>query len=159
MLTAEPLHRVCEAVKSFDESLEPIIYDEPLKTTEEAARALRVEIGQIAKSLLFRSDDNYGLFVAAGDVRVNQKKVKKLLGGKKAKMASPEEVEQITGFKVGAVCPFGLLQQVPIFIDESLQRFNIVYTAAGIPESLLPVSYEKLLEITKGTVINVAAED
>lgn len=159
MSVITPLDRVREHVQKFDTNLEPIVYEEALKTSDEAAQALGVDVAQIAKSILFRSNDAYGLFVAAGDIRIHPKQVKKCLGGKKPKMASPEEVLQVTGFRVGAVCPFALLQEVPIFIDESLQRFDTVYTAAGIPESLLPVSYSKLLDMTKGVSINAAAPE
>lgn len=159
MSITSPLERVRKHVQKFDTNMKPIIYEEALKTSEEAAQALGVEVAQIAKSILFRSNDVYGLFVAAGDIRIHPKQVKKCLGGKKPKMASPKEVLQVTGFQVGAVCPFALLQEVPIFIDESLQRFDIVYTAAGIPESLLPVSYSKLLDMTRGESINAAAPE
>lgn len=154
-----PLERVREYVKRHDPSLEPLVFAEMMKTSEEAARVLGVEIGQIAKSILFRSKDRYGLFVAAGDVRIHPKQVKKCLEGGQPKMASPEEVVEITGFQVGAVCPFALLQEVPVFIDESLRRFPVVYTAAGIAESLLPVTFEQLVEMTKGTIIDAASEE
>lgn len=156
MKTLSPLERVCKHVKQFDESLQPLVYEEAMKTSDEAAQRLGVEVAQIAKSILFRSDDRYGLFVAAGDVRIHAKQIKACLGGKKPKMATPEEVTEITGFVVGAVCPFGLLHDIPIFVDTSLQRFSTIYTAAGIAESLLPLSYEKLLTITGGTPINAA---
>ncbi|MFY0546165.1 YbaK/EbsC family protein [Brevibacillus sp. H7] len=154
-----PLDRVRTFVKRFDPSLEPMVFDEPMKTSEEAAQMLGVEVGQIAKSILFRTRERYGLFVAAGDVRIHTRQVKACLGGGQPKMASPEEVLSITGFEVGAVCPFALREEVPVYIDESLRRFPVVYTAAGIAESLLPVSFEQLVEITGGTVINAASEE
>lgn len=61
--------------------------------------------------------------------------------------------------QVGAVCPFALLQEVPVFVDASLQRFDVVYTAAGIAESLLAVTYEQLLAITKAQVIDAASAE
>lgn len=159
MMNTSPLERVERYVQQFDSSIVPLLFPEPMKTSEEAATGLGVEIGQIAKSILFRSHDEYALFVAAGDVRIHAKRVKAAFNGAKAKMASPEEVEAVTGFQVGAVCPFALLQEVPIFIDASLQRFSHVYTAAGIAESLLPVSYEQLLKMTNGRVIDAASAE
>jgi prolyl-tRNA editing enzyme YbaK/EbsC (Cys-tRNA(Pro) deacylase) len=70
-------------------------------------------------------------------------------------MASVEEVMEITGFQPGAVCPYALATNLPIYLDESLDRFDTVYTAAGIPESLLPVSLDVLKDMTGGTVINL----
>ncbi|WNC15752.1 YbaK/EbsC family protein [Brevibacillus brevis] len=152
-----PMERVMHHVKQFEPALEPLLFAEPLKTSEQAAEALGAEVGQIAKSILFRAGEQYALFVAAGDVRIHPKQVKAALGSGKAKMASPQEVEAVTGFQVGAVCPFGLAEQVPIFVDSSLQRFAHVYTAAGIAESLLPVSWEQLLKMTGGQVIDAAS--
>ncbi|WP_028401878.1 YbaK/EbsC family protein [Ectobacillus panaciterrae] len=149
-----PFHRVREYVKKFDNSLEPIEFEERTNTVEEAAKALGIEGAQIAKSILFKSGDRFGLFVTAGDIRINQKKVKMLLGTGKPKLATPEEVQEITGFKIGGVCPFALNKDVPVFLDESMKRFDIVYTAAGTAQSALPITFEKLQTITSGIVIN-----
>lgn len=154
-----PFNRVKEYVKSFDQRLDPIAFEEKTNTVEDAARALGVEGAQIAKSILFKSGDRFGLFVTAGDVRVNQKIVKSVLGSGKVKMASADEVEQVTGFRVGGVCPFALNQEVPIYLDESMKRFNTVFTAAGTAQSALPITFEQLQSITNGTVINVQNEE
>lgn len=154
-----PIERVRRFVQAFDPDLQPIIFPVKTRTSEEAANVLGVEVGQIAKSILFRAEDAYGLFVAAGDVRVNQSKVKRLLGGKKPKMASPEEVAAVTGYQVGAVCPFALATDVPIYLDQSMQRFDLLYTAAGTVESVLPISFDRLREVTGGTVINMEQAD
>ncbi|MGO0059592.1 YbaK/EbsC family protein [Brevibacillus fluminis] len=157
MITANRFEDVRLFVKQHDEKLEPILLPEKVPTSEAAARVLGVEVGQIAKSILFRAEDKFGLFVAAGDVRVDQKKVKQLLGGKKPRIATPEDVVEITGFQVGAVCPFALRTDVPIFIDESLRRFPVVYTAAGVVESMLPITFDELVAVTKGMVVQAAA--
>ncbi|UFJ41068.1 YbaK/EbsC family protein [Brevibacillus humidisoli] len=149
-----PINRVRDYVAAHDPSIVPIEFAEETKTVEDAARVLGVEPGQIAKSILFRAGEQYGLFVAAGDVKVSAKVVKALLGGK-PRMAKPQEVEEVTGFRVGGVCPFALAQEVPIFLDESMKRFSTVYTAAGTANSVLPVSFAQLQEITGGTVVEM----
>lgn len=154
---ASPIERVTKYVKQFDPALEPLVFAEPMKTSESAAEALGVEIGQIAKSILFRSDERFALFVAAGDVRIHPKRVKAAFGTGKPKMATPQEVEAITGFQVGAVCPFALQTDIPVFVDQSLNRFPVVYTAGGIAESLLPVSFEALTQMTRAQIIDAAA--
>lgn len=156
-MKTSPLERVERYVRQYQPTLAPLLFSQPLKTSEQAAEALGVEVGQIAKSILFRAGEQYALFVAAGDVRIHASQVKAAFGSAKAKMASPKEVEAVTGFPVGAVCPFALLQDVPVYVDRSLQRFSVVYTAAGIAESLLPVTYEQLLQMTGGQVIDAAA--
>ncbi|MDQ0200122.1 YbaK/EbsC family protein [Neobacillus ginsengisoli] len=151
--------KVRDYVKKFDENLEPLEFKEKTNTVEEAANVLGVKGAQIAKSILFKAGGQFGLFVTAGDIRVNQKKVKMLLGAGKPKLATPEEVEDITGFKVGGVCPFALNKEVPIYLDESMKRFDLVYTAAGTAQSALPITFEKLQEITNGLVIDTQTAD
>jgi prolyl-tRNA editing enzyme YbaK/EbsC (Cys-tRNA(Pro) deacylase) len=65
----------------------------------------------------------------------------------------------VTGFQVGAVCPFALASDIPILVDSSLQRFDAIYTAAGVAESLLPVSFEALIEMTGAQLIDAASAE
>jgi prolyl-tRNA editing enzyme YbaK/EbsC (Cys-tRNA(Pro) deacylase) len=114
-----------------------------------AAARIGVEVGQIAKSLLFRAKDgSYHLVVCAGDKRVNSSKLKALVGSK-ASMADAEETERVTGFPPGGVCPFGL-EGVAIWIDESLAAWKTVYPAAGTDSTGVPTSFEALLAVTGG---------
>jgi prolyl-tRNA editing enzyme YbaK/EbsC (Cys-tRNA(Pro) deacylase) len=147
-----PYERVKNYLSGLEEPIEPFLLEVEMHTAAEAAAALGVEVGQIAKSILFEAGDRYGLFVSAGDVRVDQKKVRQLLGGK-VKLALPETVECITGFQVGGVCPFALATDVPVYVDPSLRRFAVVYTAAGVPESLVPINAERLVQLTGATWI------
>jgi len=148
------VNRVRRMVKEFDANLAPLVLNTATSTVEEAARALGVEPGMIAKTLLFRAGEAYGLFVVAGDRRVNTKKVKELLGSK-PRLATPEEVKEITGFRIGGVCPFALATEVPVYLDASLQRFDVIYPSAGSPHSALPINFIKLKQITWGTVVEV----
>lgn len=154
----QAFERVRNFLEKFDMELVPVEQQQTTKTSVEAAEALGVELGQIAKSILFRCKDRYGLFVAAGDIKISDKKVKGLLGGGKAKIASPEEVEKITGYRVGGVCPFDIDAEVPIFIDRSMQRFDVVYAAAGTSFSMLPISVNQLKKVTGGTVADIARD-
>lgn len=116
-------------------------------TAESAARRIGVEVGQIAKSLLFRDRaGGYHLVVCAGDVRVSSSKLKRLVGSAAA-MANAEEAVRVTGFAPGGVCPYGVVG-VAIHLDASLQRFATVYPAAGTDASGVPTTYEQLLAIT-----------
>lgn len=126
-------------------------------TAESAARRIGVEVGQIAKSLLFRDRGGaHHLVVCAGDVRISSSKLKKLLGSS-AQMAGGEEALRVTGFAPGGVCPFGV-EGVPIYVDESLKRFATVYPAAGSDASGVPTTYAQLLAITGGTACDVGRE-
>ncbi|HZK18020.1 MAG TPA: YbaK/EbsC family protein, partial [Clostridia bacterium] len=67
----------------------------------------------------------------------------------------PKEVESVTGYNVGGVCPFALKEEIPIILDESMRRFDVVYTAAGTANSALPITFNKLKEITGGQAMSV----
>ena len=149
------LDRAKKFLEKYDLNLVPVEHEKTTKTSAEAAETLNVELGQIAKSILFRCGDSYGLFVAAGDIKISDKKVKALLGGKKAKIAKPEEVEKITGYPVGGVCPFDIEATVPIFLDHSMQRFDVVYTSAGTSHSLLPITPDQLKKVTGGSFVDM----
>ncbi len=155
MTENQALARAIKHLEKFELNLVPREHEKTTKTSIEAAEALNVALGQIAKSILFRSGGRYGLFVAAGDIKICDKKVKNLLGGGRAKIAKPEEVEEITGYKVGGVCPFDIDSSVPIYLDQSMQRFDVVYTSAGTPHSLLPISFEQLQKVTGGEVVDI----
>jgi prolyl-tRNA editing enzyme YbaK/EbsC (Cys-tRNA(Pro) deacylase) len=125
-------------------------------TAETAAARIGVPVGQIAKSMLFKGKDGtFRLVVAAGDTRINSGLLKKATGAKH-RMASSEETFEATGFRPGGVCPFGLEEQgIEILLDASLSAYEIVYPAAGTDATGVPVSPEKLLEVTGATQVDV----
>lgn len=130
--------------------LKIIEFEDSTSTCELAAAALGVEVGQIAKTLVFMGDGRPLLVVASGDTKIKSGKLKKLLGVSKVRMADPETVKQVTGYPVGGVCPLALPQKLPIYLDDSMRRFPVVYAAAGTPRSALPVNMEQLQQITGG---------
>jgi prolyl-tRNA editing enzyme YbaK/EbsC (Cys-tRNA(Pro) deacylase) len=152
------LERAYRYLVQFNLDLQPQEHEQTTKTSIEAAEALGVEVGQIAKTILFRAGECYGLFVAAGDITIDSKKVKALLGGGKVRIAKPEEVERITGYRVGGVCPFDIDPGIPIFIDDSMRRFEIVYSAAGSSHSFLPITLEQLKLVTGGSIVEMQKE-
>ena len=99
---------------------------------------------------MFLADQNPVLVVASGDVKINSGKLKRYLGVSKVKMAAPETVLQSTGYAVGGVCPVALAQPLNVLLEKSLQRFEVVYTAAGTPQSALPLTMEQLQQATDG---------
>lgn len=146
----DQIGRVSAFLKHRNPELEIIFLEADISTSYLAAQALGTEVGQIAKSILFKTkNEQFLLIVSAGDVKVDNKAVKELIGSR-ARMANAEEVEQVTGFSVGGVCPFALKQEVPIYLDESLKRYDVVYTAAGTANTALPISFTELCRITSG---------
>ncbi|MGI6225003.1 MAG: YbaK/EbsC family protein [Peptococcales bacterium] len=150
-----PIDRVKEFLDRQEIKLEVIEFPEGMtETCELAAEALGVEPAQIAKSLLFVGKKTNVLVVTCGDEKVDQKKLKEHFGDK-FRFARLEEVEELTGFPPGGVCPFALKNEIPIIIDKSIARFPVVYAAAGNSGSAVPVNLEQLLEITQGELLSV----
>jgi prolyl-tRNA editing enzyme YbaK/EbsC (Cys-tRNA(Pro) deacylase) len=112
-------------------------------TVELAAKALNIEGARIAKSLSYLVDGGAVLVVAAGDIRVDNRKFKDTFHTK-AKMLTPEQATEMIGHAVGGVCPFGVNEGVKVYLDESLKRFETVYPAAGSSNSAAQMTFEEL---------------
>ena len=108
-----------------------------------AAKALGVEGARIAKTLSFQLESGCILIVAAGDARIDNHKFKEQFH-KKASMPAPEVVEREIGHPVGGVCPFGVNEGVPVYLDESLKRFETVFPAAGTANSAIELTIDEL---------------
>lgn len=132
--------------------------DESTATVEDAAKAHGVPPSMIAKSLAFALKDRNIMIIAKGDARVDNKKYKSTFG-QKARMLKPDEVLEITGHPVGGVCPFALKSPMEIYLDRSLQDFEVVYPAAGAPNSSIKITPQRLKEITKATWVDVCQDN
>ena len=119
-----------------------------------AARAHGVEPGRIAKTLAFRlGDGRIIVLVASGDARIDNRKFKSAFG--KGKMLPPDEVVAVTGHPVGGVCPFGLAQALPVYLDRSLKDFDEVLPAAGAIHTAVRVTPAQLAAVTEGHWVDV----
>lgn len=131
-----------------------ILTFEDTSTVSKAADALGVTPGEIAKSLLFKVKDNFIMILMAGDKRIDNRKFKDIFNAK-AKMPEADEVSEATGHPVGGVCPFGLKQSIPIYLDYSLQAYGRVFPAAGAGNTAIELSINELEEITHGQWVDV----
>ena len=152
LLDKEAVKKVEELLKKFDQKLSVIILDTSARTALEAASSLGCEVGAIVKSLLFKTDNSFTLFLVSGDKRASLNKIKKNLIIEDASMATADEVKKITGFAIGGVSPIGHLNKIPIIIDNSLGRFENLYAAAGHPNCVFKIDFTNLQKITKGLV-------
>ena len=112
-------------------------------TVELAAAAVGVEGARIAKSLSFKVEDSPIIVVAAGDAKVDNGKYKAQFHTK-AKMLTHEEAHDLIGHDVGGVCPFALPEDVNVYLDVSLKRFETVYPAAGSSNSAIELTCGEL---------------
>jgi len=155
LLDKEPVKRVEKFLKGFDQSLEVIVLENSARTAKDAAIALGCDVGAIVKSLLFKIGDNFTLCLVAGDKRCSLNKLKKIKNIKDISMASPEEVKTQTGYTIGGVSPVGHLNNVEIFIDKSLERFNELFAAAGHPNCIFKINFKDIQKITNGKVEDI----
>ena len=144
--------RAEKSLKKFDQKLNVTILKNSARTAKDAAISLNCDVGAIVKSLLFRTENSFTLCLVAGDKRCSLNKLKKLTNKKNISMATPDEVKNQTGYTIGSVSPVGHLNLVQILIDNSLERFNNLYAAAGHPNCVFKINFKNLQKITNGEI-------
>ena len=147
-----------ESVRAFLQANAPDIKiietDASSSTVELAAKAHHVEPAHIAKTLCLGVGAKTLLIVTSGVARLDNRKVKDVLGGK-GRTLSAEQVLAITGHSVGGVCPFGLRSPLPVYCDISLKCFKEVVPAAGSANAALKIATKRLVELTGATWVDV----
>ena len=155
LLEKEPVKRAEKSIKEYNNEMSVIVLDSSAKTAIEAASSLGCEVGAIVKSLLFKTENTFTLFLVSGDKKASLNKIKKTLKIKDASMASPDDVKNVTGYTIGGVSPVGHLNKIEIFIDHSLARFENLYAAAGHPNCVFKINFDDLQKITKGFIKDI----
>ena len=155
LLKKEPVKRAEKCLKEFDENLSVVELENSAKTALDAANSLNCEVGAIVKSLLIKIENDFLLCLVSGDKRCSLNKLKKIYEKKNVRMASADEVKSQTGYTIGGVSPVGHINKIQIFIDNSLSRFTDIFAAAGHPNVIFKINYEKLIQITKGDVKDI----
>ncbi len=139
----------------------PVMLDGAARTAQQAADALGVELGQIAKSIVFRRkvDDVAVMVVTSGDQRVDERKVEALVcpDGKRLGRADAEFVKAKTGFSIGGVSPVAHATPVVLLIDQSLLRFDEVWAAAGHPNAVFRLTVNELAGLSGAPIVDAAA--
>ena len=141
------IEKVREYLKKFGLDNKIMEFDVSSATVKEAAIALNCKEQEIAKTLSFIVNDRPVLIVTAGDSKVDNSKFKTKFNVK-AKMIPFDDVERLVGYAVGGVCPLGVNEDVDVFLDESLKRFDTVYTACGSSNSAIKLSIEELEKVS-----------
>lgn len=148
-----------ERIKAFLSALgmadRALSFDVSSATVPLAAKAVGVEEARIAKTLSFHGPEGGALLVVtAGDTRIDNRAFKAHFGFK-ARMLSAEEAVEATGHAVGGVCPFDLKEDVAVYLDESLKRFDTIYPACGSANSAVRLSPEELQTLSGGEWVSV----
>ena len=142
------LDRVKTYLRKYKMEKRIMLFDVSSATVKEAAIALSCTEREIAKTLSFIVDDKPILIVVAGDAKIDNSKYKKEFKNK-AKMIPYDLVETLIGHAVGGVCPFGVNEDVKIYLDESLKQLEVVYPAAGTDNSAVKLKVTELESIVK----------
>jgi prolyl-tRNA editing enzyme YbaK/EbsC (Cys-tRNA(Pro) deacylase) len=132
--------------------------DRSTKTCELAADAVGCEVGQIVKSLVFVADGQAVLALVAGDRRGDTGAIAKLVGARSVHFADADTVRASTGYAIGGVSPYDLPPGLTVLLDDSLCRFDTVYTAAGTPSSMVRIPRETLFSLAGGRVARISRE-
>jgi prolyl-tRNA editing enzyme YbaK/EbsC (Cys-tRNA(Pro) deacylase) len=155
-MTAKPLpasaQRVQDALTAAGSDARVIELPVAARTSQQAADALGIEVGQIAKSLIFRAvpSGRAVLVIAAGDRRVDEARISALLG-EAIERATPGFVREHSSFAIGGVAPLAHARPMTTFIDASLRRFDVVWAAGGTPHCVFPIAPAELVRVSGGT--------
>jgi prolyl-tRNA editing enzyme YbaK/EbsC (Cys-tRNA(Pro) deacylase) len=159
LLERPAVKRVAETLAAAGSNATVIVLSDTARTAEDAASSLGCELGAIVKSLVFAIGGQPVMALVAGDKRCNTKALPAALGMTgKAKRADADIVREITGFSIGGVAPVGHLNAIPLVIDQSLSRFEVVYAAAGHPHCVFATSVAELSALTGADVNDTLAE-
>ncbi len=139
---------VREYLKQFNKNNNILEMDESTATVELAAKALGTDEARIAKSLTFYNGDQAMVIVVAGDAKIDNKKFKEQFGFK-AKMLAHEDTVKFTGHAVGGVCPFALPDNVKVYLDDSMKRFETMFPACGSSNSAIELTLSELEKMSK----------
>ena len=157
----EGVQRVAKALQESGHPHAPVMLDDAARTAQQAADALGIQLGQIAKSIIFRrkADDAAVLVITSGDRRVDEKKVEALVGeGGKLGRADADFVKSRTGYSIGGVSPVAHAQPPVTLIDRELFRFEEIWAAAGHPHGVFKLRPQDLERLTGAPVADVVQQ-
>lgn len=146
---------VREALRDAGLADEIVLLPDAASTAALAAAALGVEVGAIANSLVFWSDDEPLLVMTSGAHRVDTARLAERLGRGEIRRASVDQVRTATGQAIGGVAPTGHPAPLTTIVDEDLARYERIWAAGGTPHTVFPLTFDELVRLTGGTVVAV----
>ena len=155
-LTSKTAQKFQDIINEYGVELKVVEFSESTRTAKEAAEVAGCKLGQIAKSIVFKTGvtEQPVLVIASGVNRVSERKIASYIGEPIEKADAQFVLEQI-GYAIGGVPPFGHKQDIIPFIDEDLLKYEEIWGAAGTPHAIFPLTPEDLLTLSKGKVVSV----
>lgn len=158
----EGVQRVAQVLRDKGHPHAPRMLDDAARTAQQAADALGISLGQIAKSIIFKRKPDAAavLVITSGDRRVDEKKVQALVcaEGQKLGRADAEFVKASTGFSIGGVSPVGHAVPPVTLIDRDLLRFEEIWAAAGHPHGVFKLHPQHLVHLTGAPIADVTEQ-
>ena len=159
--------KVADAARQLGLGIQIIEFEQTTRTAQEAADAIGrhpsgigCQVAQIVKSLLFVVDGQPVVALVSGANQLDERKLAALRGvsRKRVQRADAETAKAATGFSIGGVPPLGHLSVLPVYVDQNLTRFDVVWAAAGTPFAVFAITPQELVRASGGTVADLAAD-
>jgi len=152
--------KVADAARAIGLDVEIVEFEQTTRSAQEAAEAIGCQVAQIVKSLLFMVDGEPVMALVSGTNRLDERKLAALrgVGRKKVKRADADTAKAATGFSIGGVPPFGHQARLPVYVDQDLARFDVVWAAAGTPFAVFAITPDELVRASGGTVADLGAD-
>jgi Cys-tRNA(Pro) deacylase len=148
--------RVANALRALGVATTVVEFPQTTRTAQDAAVAIGTTVGQIVKSLVFLADGRPVLALVSGVHRLEPDKLRALIGAARVERADADVVRAATGYGIGGVPPVGHTQALPVFLDQDLLQYDIVYAAAGTPYAVFAIAPGQLRAITGATIADLA---
>ncbi len=152
--------RFVEAAEALGLSIDVVVFEHSTRTAEEAAAAIGCEVGQIVKSLVFIVAGEPVVALVSGSNQLDTRKLASLhgVGRKQVDRADADTVRAATGYAIGGVPPFGHATTPPVSIDRDLLLYDVIWAAAGTPNTVFAIKPDELVKATSGRVANLRVE-
>ncbi|MFN2223213.1 MAG: YbaK/EbsC family protein [Chloroflexota bacterium] len=152
--------KVSQAAAEIGLDIQILEFDQTTRTAADAAAAIGCQVAQIVKSLMFTVGPEPVMVLVSGNNQLDDRKLAALyqVGRKRVRRANADMVKNITGFSIGGVPPFGHQQPLPVFVDQDLLVFDVVWAAAGTPNAVFAIAPTELVNATGGRVIDIRQE-
>jgi len=149
--------KVADAARTLGLSVEIVEFEETTRTAQDAANTIGCQVAQIVKSLLFIVDGQPVIALVSGVNRLDERKLAALrgVGRKQVERADADTTKAATGFSIGGVPPFGHTPRLPVYVDEDLTHFDVVWAAAGTPFAVFAITPEELVQASQGVVADL----
>lgn len=125
------------------------------RTAQDAAHQIGCSVAEIVKSLVFHADGAAAVVLCSGAARVDEAKLRAVLGASGIRRATADEAKSATGYAIGGVPPFAHATDIRVVIDRGLLAFTTVWAAAGLPDAVFPIAPADLVRLSAATLADV----